>query len=186
MEKSTHRLVLLLLVFSPWVAFSQHYAVSDKGSKVEFRVNYNKNGAEIVKGSLGGIKGNIVFDPAHPEKASFDVTVNTATVKTGVAERDNELKHEDFFSQSLYPVIRIKSTAVAADGASGVIYILHGYLTMKGGTKPVNIQFTATPAAGGYLFRGSFHLNRLDYHLCEKGPINNDVSIFIELKGVKK
>ena len=177
---------LLFILLFPFISHGQHFVPMEKGSKVEFSVNYHKDGNELVKGTFSNIKGDIIFDPAHPEKASFDVTVNAGTVNTGVPERDKELKHESYFSQSLYPVIRIKSTSVTADGRSGFIYILHGNLTMKGVTKPVNIQFTVTPSGTGYLFRGSFHLNRFDYHLGEKGPIDNEVSLFVEIKAARK
>lgn len=168
------------------VIYAQHYTPVDKGSKIEFRVNNHKDGNEVVKGTFSNLKGDIVFDPAHPEKSSFDVAVNAGTINTGLAERDKELKHESWFSQSLYPTIRVKSTSVTADGKSGIIFILHGNLTMKGITKPVNIQFTATPVGTGYLFRGSFHLKRLDYNVGQKGEVNNDVSLFMEIKANRK
>jgi len=42
-------------------------------------------------------------------------------------------------------------------------YYLFGNLTIKGVTKEVKFPFTATAKDGGYLFEGSFKLNRRDF-----------------------
>jgi len=188
MKKAWYGFVLLyaLIVLLPYTVTGQHLVPSEKDSKVEFRVNYHKNGNESVKGRFSNIKGDITFDPKQPGKSSFDISINAASINTGIPERDKALKNEQFFNHSLYPVIHLKSTSVAADGPGGIIYVLHGDLTIKGITKPVNVQFTATPMGTGYLFRGSFHLDRMDYKLGEKGDIDNDVSLFIEVKTIKK
>ena len=178
---------LLLLLTLPLIAQGQRYVPAARGSKVEFRVGYHKDGDEVVKGTFSNIKGDITFDPKQPAKASFDITVSAASVNTGLPERDKELKQGGaFFATQLFPVIRIKSTSVAADGASGIIYVLHGMLTIRDVTKPVKIQFTAIPSGTGYLFRGSFHINRLTWGLGQKGDIDDDVALYIEVMGVKR
>jgi polyisoprenoid-binding protein YceI len=179
-------LLCITILLAPQLVLGQRYTPSEKESKVEFSVKYHKNGEELVKGKLTGIKGTITFDPAHLETSSFDVTVNPGTTHTGDAARDKELIHESFFSQSLYPTIHIKSTSITTDRPGSIIYVLHGNLTMKDVIRPVTIQFTATKMGSGYLFRGGFDLNRLDYHLGEKGDIDNNVSTFIELRANKK
>ena len=40
---------------------------------------------------------------------------------------------------------------------------MFGKITIKGVTKEINFPFTSTAKNGGYLFEGSFKLNRRDF-----------------------
>ena len=172
--------VFVFLMIVPFITKGQHFVPSAKNSQVEFRVYNHKEGMNLVRGLFPDINGSIFFDPKHLATASFDVSVNPASISTANTRRDEDLVSANFLSAVHYPEIRIKSNSVTTDG--GVIYMLHGTLVMKGITKPVNIQFTATPIKSGYLFRGSFQLNRLLYHVGEQGDIDNTVTVFIEIR----
>src|SRR6186997_1277006 len=50
-----------------------------------------------VKGTIGGLRSHIHFDPAHPEEAVISASVMVATVNTGNKKRDRHLRTEDFF-----------------------------------------------------------------------------------------
>src|SRR5271156_5199133 len=163
--------IFLLLTCLSFNVIAQSYVPSAKNSRVEFRIYAHKNGDQLVKGLFTGIKGNIIFNPKQLEKSSFDLSVNAASISTASQERDKEIQSAHFLSAALFPEIKIKSVSITSDGS--VVYILHGNLTIKGITKPVNIQFTATPDGNGYLFRGSFQVNRLLYNIGEKGDIDN-------------
>ncbi|RYY52490.1 MAG: YceI family protein, partial [Chitinophagaceae bacterium] len=61
------------------------------------------------------------------------------------------------------PIIRLQSTSIAT-GPAGA-YTFTGNLIIKDVTRPVEFNFTATLKATGYLFEGSFDINRLDFHV---------------------
>jgi polyisoprenoid-binding protein YceI len=173
--------LLLLLTFI--TAGAQHY-VPVKKSAVEYHVYSHKGATNMFRGLFSDIKGNITFDPKHLDKASFDITVKASSISTANTQRDKDLTGPSFLSAAKYPDIRIKSTSITSDGK--VVYILHGNLTLHGITKPVNIQFTATQLANGYLFRGSFRVDRMQYGVGTKGDeIDNMVTLFIELRTAK-
>ncbi len=171
----------------PFGIQAQQYVPVEKGCKVEFKTIKHKGGEEIIRGTLNNLNGNITFDPKNPRAASFDIAISVGSINTGKKDRDNDLKKGDYFNLAKYPLIKIKSTSVTQDRPGGVIYILHGDLTMKGVTKPVNIQFTATPFGTGYLFRGTLEMNRLPFNVGTKDDDADDhVSVFIEVRTRKK
>ncbi len=177
-------LVLLTTFFTNAVA--QHFVPSVKGSKVEFRLTSHRGEDELVKGTLGGLKGKITFDPKDLNTASFDISLSTGSVNTRMEARDKALKKEPFFNPPKYPLIHVRSTSVTQDRPGGIVYVLHGNLTMNGVTKPVNIQFMATPTGSAYLFRGSLEVSRLAFNIGTKeDKLDDMVSVFIEVRTEK-
>lgn len=131
----------------------------DDGSKVHFVI---KNFGIKTGGDFSGLKGAIKFDPNNYSAASFDVTVDAATIDTDNSSRDGHLKKEEYFNVDTYKTLRFKSTKVVKSTIEGRFYI-YGNLTIKGVTKPVEFGFGATPKNGGYVFEGNFEINRRDF-----------------------
>ena len=128
------------------------------------------------------MSGSINFDPKHLDKSSFNITLNAASVNTGDAARDKDLKGFRFFDVLSFPAIRFVSTSVTQDRPGSIVYNIAGNLTIKGVTKPVKLQFTTTRSGKSYLFRGSMTINRLMFNVGEKGDISDDVTVFIEVR----
>ncbi len=124
----------LLFMALAATAQAQRYIPRDENSKVGFTIVNHLIVKSTVNGTLSGLKGNITFSPEAPDKATFDVTVSTGTIKTGIGKRDADLKKEAFFNADKYPTIHIVSTRVEK-GKVAATYVLHGNLTMKGTTK---------------------------------------------------
>ena len=178
-------ITLILTCFFTKVA-AQHFAPLAKTSKIEFHLTSHRGEEQLVKGTLGGLKGKITFDPKDLSPASFDITLSTGSINTGLPARDQGLKKEPFFNPAKYPIIHIKSTSVTQDKPGGVVYTLHGNLTMNGVTKLVNIQFMATHTGEAYLFRGSLEVSRLAFNIGTKeDKIDDMVSVFIEVRTEK-
>jgi polyisoprenoid-binding protein YceI len=87
-----------------------------------------------VRGSLAFREATIDFDPNHPERSRIDVTLDAASIDTGVEVRDAHLRSADFLDAATYPTIRFRSTRVEPAGAR---YRLHGDLTIRDVTRPV-------------------------------------------------
>ena len=90
----------------------------DQASSVSFTI---ANFGIDVTGSFSGLQGVIHFDPASPQTASFDVSIDAASVNTGNTLRDSHLKGEDYFDVQHYPRIRLVSTTVTRT-ASGFVF----------------------------------------------------------------
>jgi polyisoprenoid-binding protein YceI len=160
--------ILLITTLAGWPALAQYKPV-DQGSTVAFTI---KNLGFAVKGSFSGLDGLIRFDPAHPDDAGFDVSIDAATVNTDNSMRDDHLRKESFFDVKNYQRIRLTSTKVLAAKKPGT-WILVGKLTIKNHTRDISFPFSATASGGGYLFSGQFALNRKDFDI-GGGPILSD------------
>ncbi len=183
-----HFSLLCLTFLFTLSVLAETYIPVDKGSKIEFKVGKGSGGVSSVKGSFGSLRGSIVFDPRHPEKSSFDVTVGAATVKTNDKTADFKVKSADYLDVVRCPEIRVKSTSVKQDVVGGVVFILNGNLTLKGVTLPVKIQFTTStsPNGDGLVFRGLLRLNRVDFGVGPEDKSDQDVSVFLEILTKRK
>src|SRR5437763_395610 len=85
----------------------------------------------LIDRLAGAINGDIT----QPGDASVEFTIKTASVDTGVANRDNRLRSADFFDAANNPEITFKSTSIKPTAKKNV-FDVSGNLTMRGVTKP--------------------------------------------------
>jgi polyisoprenoid-binding protein YceI len=164
-----------LLLVLPLALFSfslSEFKPVDKTDSVTFDI---KNFGINTKGEFKGLKGSIKWDAENPSSSSFDVNVDVNTINTGISLRDNDLKEAKWFDASNYPTINFKSTSVTATNVTG-------NLTIKGITKQVSFPFTVTPVASGYLFEGTFPLNRRDFEVGGSSfSLNDNLQVMLKV-----
>ena len=155
MKKPT---ILFLFIFIAMGFGANAQKIIDAESIVNFSL---ENRGSEVKGTLGGMKGDVIFDKENLDKSSFNVTMNANTINTANRKRDAHLKNEDFFEVGKYPEIRFKSTSTIknADGS----YSIKGDFTMKSTTKSVEISARVVNQDGQRLLLGQLPINRVDY-----------------------
>ncbi|HEY2720702.1 MAG TPA: YceI family protein [Chitinophagaceae bacterium] len=151
---------LSFFIFS-YILVAQTYTPLDNGSKVHFVID---NFGIATGGDFKGLAGTIKYDPANPTAASFDVSVDANTIDTDIESRDNHLRRTEYFDVKNYPKLSFKSTRITKTNKDGYLYVF-GSITIKGVTKDVKFPFTATSKDGGYLFAGTFQLNRRDFNV---------------------
>lgn len=145
-------------IFS-FILFGQTYTPVDDGSRVHFVIN---NFGIATGGDFKGVTGTVKYDPANPTTAEFDVSVEASTVNTDFEARDNHLRKTEYLDVKNYPKLSFKSTRITRANKDGYLYMF-GNITIKGVTKEINFPFSAIAKNGGYLFEGSFKLNRRDF-----------------------
>jgi len=151
--------IFIPLFFLAVIVSGQTYTPTDAGSKVKFII---KNFGINTGGSFDGLKGSINFDAANLASASFNVTVDAASVDTDMDARDKHLRKEEYFDVEKYPTISFKSSKITKTNKEGFLYMF-GTLTIKGVSKEISFPFTHTAKDGGLLFDGEFKINRRDY-----------------------
>ena len=117
------------------------YKIDPAHSTIGFAVRHYE--INWVNGWFKEFEGTIRYDDKDVTKSSVEFTAKVESIDTGVAARDKHLRTADFFEVEKYPTMTFKSTRVERKGQD---YVLHGDLTLKGVTKPVQLPFKLTGA----------------------------------------
>ena len=160
-------------------AATAQYKPVDAGSALKFTIG---NFGFDVNGTFSGFQGKINFDQQNPVAASFDVTIDAATVNTDNQLRDSHLKGSDYFDVADYPRIRLVSGKITGSKNN---YKFTGTLTIKGKSKDISFPFTAVTAADGYLFSGTFKINRKDFDVGGTSTIANELQVSLNVHALK-
>jgi len=174
-----HKILLIVaLFFTINITSAQKFNPIDAESKVSFVI---KNFGLKVDGQLKGIKGSISFDPNTLSNSAFNVSVNANTINTDNSARDKHLRKEDYFHVEKFPTISFSSSKISKTGTAGK-YTVAGNLTVKGTTKPIEFDFTATPTNNGFSFKGSFTINRRDFNVGGKSlPLSDNLTVNLDI-----
>jgi polyisoprenoid-binding protein YceI len=121
-----------------------------------------------VRGAFKEFEGTAHIDTANPADSKVELTIKSASIDTGVEDRNTHLRSGDFFEVETYPEISFVSTDVARDGDD---WTITGDLTIKDVSKPITVEFESTGSARdpfGNLrigFEGHTTLSRKDWGL---------------------
>jgi polyisoprenoid-binding protein YceI len=127
-------LVLIILVPSPVSAST--WNINPDHSSIQFQVRYM--GVVNVKGSFDKFQGTVNLEEKNLAKSSVHVSIESASINTGVEKRDEHLRTDDFFDCPKHPTITFKSIKVIPTG-KGKLKVV-GDLTMMGVTKEVVLE----------------------------------------------
>lgn len=135
-------------------------------------------------GGFGTFDVRLDFDPARTAGNSLHVTVDTASIDTQDADRDEILKSRDFFWIDRHPQAVFHAERFERDGAG---WRALGELAIRGARKPVAVRFTLAPEGDAPVMKGSASLRRLDFGLgqgdwASTEWIGNEVDVRFELE----
>jgi polyisoprenoid-binding protein YceI len=144
-----------------------------------------------VRGQFREYRGTVRLDPKDFSRSSFEGEIDVASIDTGVADRDNHLRSNDFFDAPNHPKIKFKSSRIEAKGEGE--YVVHGDITIRGVTKPIalDVEFHGTSknpygkTVAGLTASGS--INRKDFGvsfnaLLETGGVAVGEKVKLELE----
>ena len=170
------------------------YKVDPAHSTIGFAVRHYE--INWVDGRFKDFEGTIRYDDKDVTKSSVEFIAKATSIDTGVEARDKHLRTADFFEVEKYPTLSFKSTRVERKGNDS--YVLHGDLTMKGVTKPVQLPFRVAGAIkdprGSTRFgvEAQTKVNRRDFGINFGGPmaggglsIGDEVNITLNLEVVQ-
>ena len=93
-------------------------------------------GTSTLRGRFDKKEGNVTIDRAA-KTGKIDITIDTTSISTGVAQLDNHLKSKDFFNAAEAPTAKFSGDKVSFDGNK--VSSVAGTLTMLGKTLPVTL-----------------------------------------------
>jgi len=159
------------------VGVSGTYVLDPKHTDVI--VQWNHFGFSNPSAHFGQVDGRIVYDADDVAASSVEVTIPVAALETHVPAFNEHMLSGDFFDAGAFPAITFASTEVA--GAGGNKLSVKGDLTIKGITRPVELDVTINGFAAHPMtqrmtagFDASATLKRSDFGLGAYAPNVSD------------
>ena len=181
--------ILALLVGFNVCAGAATLPVDKNHSSVAFHVPI-MGGMSKVHGKFTDFDIQVNYDDADATKSSVVATIKVASVDTGIKDRDEDLRGENFFNAAKFPNIVFESKHVEKQGDH---LVATGTLTMHGVTKDISLPITLAgtftdPATKKQVmgFGANTTLNRRDYginweHSVMANFVGDNVEVEIEI-----
>ncbi|MFE2022438.1 YceI family protein [Streptomyces sp. NPDC059499] len=148
-------------------ALTGEWMIDPAHSRIGFSVRHAM--VTTVRGSFAEYESRLYFDGRNPARSRAQIALATASVDTGVEQRDAHLIGRDFLDAAKHPRITFTSTAVQM--TSKEVYRMTGDLAIRGIARPVVLDLTYI----GYVtdpfgyervgFDGTTTINRSDWGL---------------------
>ena len=114
-----------------------YYKVDPKHTYASFEINHL--GLSTARGTFDRTSGSIVLDAATGS-GHIEIEIETASIDTGLARRDQHLRAAEFFNADQYPTMTFVASRLKFDG--DVLVSADGQLTLLGRTLPVSLRIT--------------------------------------------
>jgi polyisoprenoid-binding protein YceI len=95
-----------------------------------------------VRGRFKSVQATLTGDRDHPEHAGVTVQIETASIETGVADRDAHLRSPDFFDVEQFPQISFRMTRLEGNAPKqeGDKFKVVGDLTIRDSAMEVTLD----------------------------------------------
>lgn len=179
-----------LTIAGPAQAAPASYVLDPQHMSVVFVVGHM--GYSNLIGRFNQVSGELKFDKVEVSGSSVKVVIDTASVDTNHAKRDEHLRSPDFFNAKEFPQMTFASKSVVKTGeATGK---LAGELTMLGVTRPVVLEVTFNKDAAspitkkdtvGFSARG--RIKRSEFGMKYGVPnLGDDVELLLEAEAIRQ
>lgn len=189
-------IIATLLAAMPALAAADTWQIDPGHASAEFKVRHLM--VAYVRGTFTTLAGSAEIDDRELGRSSVSVTIDTASIDTNNAKRDEHLRSSDFFDAANYPKMTFVSKKIVTE--EGQLRRIIGDLTIRGTTREVTLTVgDLTPPIKdpwGMTRRGATataEINRKDFgltwnKLLETGgvAVGDEVKITIEVELVKK
>lgn len=162
------------------VAAPVAYTIDPGHFFIQFKVPHL--GYSHILGTFNDVSGHYVYDSETGEIKDVNVTVNTQSLDSDHAERNNHLKSEDYLNADEFS----DASFVSSGWQDGV---LTGTLTLHGQSREIHVPLTQVGEGedpwGGYRsgFEGRFTINFADYGIPDQTA--QTAEIYLTGEGVR-
>ncbi|MCM0080285.1 YceI family protein [Geomonas sp. Red32] len=195
MKRIVASITTFLALVMPTIALASNWSIDPDHTTIGFKVKHMM--VSTVNGNFLKHTGTVTINDKDITKSRVEISIDTASINTNVAKRDEHLRSADFFDVAKYPAMTFVSKTVAKAG-KGKLKVT-GDLTLHGVTKEVVLTVDGPTRESkdpwGNLRRGATattRINRQDFGLVwnktlETGGvlIGNDIVIILEIEMIK-
>ena len=171
----------IALVAAPAFAAPATWAVQQGQSQVGFTGAHAGN---KFTGQFGQWTAQIRFDPADLAHSAANVTIGTASAKTGDKFQESSLQEGEWFDPAHFPRATYVTKTITAAGPGR--YVADGVLTLKGKALPVKLPFTLKIAGKTATMAGQTSIDRIAFGIGAKsdasgGWVTRQIGLTINL-----
>jgi len=164
------------------------YSIDPAHTHPSFEISHF--GWSTQRGRFDKVSGKLTLDRAA-KTGSVDVTIDVASISTGVAKLDEHLKSEDFFNVAKYPTITFKSKKLNFTGDKPTS--VDGEMTLLGVTKPLTLTISAFQCAPNQFVKkeacgadAAGTIKRTEFGMGKFAPnLGDDVKLVINVEALK-
>ena len=148
-------------------------------------------GTSTNRGRFDNKEGSITLDRAA-KTGKAEITIDTASINTGLALFDSHLKGDNFLKAKEFPTAKFVGDKFSFDGDK--VTAVTGTLTLLGKTRPVTLTATNYNCYDSPFFKrevcgGDFEttIQRTDYGMGYGMPIiPDDIKLLIQIEAIKQ
>lgn len=187
MQKHTLISTLLAALTLPVSALAANYTVDPTHTYPHFSVSHL--GFSTLQGRFDKSSGKVTFDQAA-KTGTVDITIDAASISTGLAKRDDHLKSPDFFNAAEFPALSYKgSIHFKGDTPASA----QGNLTLLGVTKPVTLTIDSFKCGTNPMSKkeecgagATTQIKRSDFGMKSFLPgVGDDIKLVFEIEAYK-
>jgi polyisoprenoid-binding protein YceI len=130
-------MIFVATMQAPLQAAPVSYVVDPKHTYASFEIDHL--GLSTARGTFDRTTGKLTLDPAAAT-GHIEIVIDTGSVNTGLAKRDQHLRAAAFFNVNQYPTMTYEATSLRFDGDT--LTGADGHLTLLGRTLPVSLEVT--------------------------------------------
>jgi polyisoprenoid-binding protein YceI len=152
----------------------RRFAIQPEASEVTFEATSRFMDGD---GRFHRFAGEVIVDPRDLATARIALSIEAASIDTGIGKRDTHLRSADFFDVDRFPTVRFESVRVEGTGRRAIVI---GRLTLRGVTREITVPVDVTLSDIALVASGEFVLNRREYGMNYNSvinPIGNEVRV---------
>lgn len=180
------------LMATPALAEPHRYELDPEHTTIAFLVDHL--GFADTLGLFLEFEGGFTYDMESRELSDVSITVQTASVNSFNAARDNHVRNKDFLNVETFPVMTF--TATGGTPTSDTTGTVEGNLTLLGQTHPLTLEVTLNKAANYPFGHGRFTLGisakgtviRSQYgmtYAVDNGFVGDEVQLILETEAMR-
>jgi polyisoprenoid-binding protein YceI len=172
-------LAVITLAIPLATADVRRYTVQTEASELGFRATSRLMNAD---GRFHRFRGDVAVDPRDLATARINLSIEAASIDTGIGLRDTHLRSADFFDVERFPTITFESVRVEAEGRRATVT---GRLTVRGVTREVAVPVDVTVSDVALVASGELVVNRRDYGMVYNSivnPVGNEVRVSFTIR----
>lgn len=167
------------------------YVIDTEGAHAFIQFKISHLGYSWLYGRFNTFSGDFSYDATKLSESRIQLTIDTNSIDSNHAERDQHLRSSDFLNVAAHPQATFVSTKIVPKTAEQ--FDLHGKLTLNGVTREVVIAAEKLGEGmdpwGGYRagFAGTTTLTLKDFAInYDLGPAATTVQLDLTVEGIRK